>query len=81
MSDWTDTALGDKPVELPTCGVPRDLCSELSRLAVCWDETGCEGLLRDALTRIGEVGQFEVEAGVPISQHLGSSTRKAHAEQ
>ena len=67
MSDRTDIALGDKPVELPTCGVLRDLCSELSRLSVCWDETGCEGLLRDALARIGEVGPFEVEGWVPIS--------------
>ena len=67
MSDWTDTALGDKPVELPTCGVPGDLCSELSRLTVCWDETGCEGLLYDALARIGEMGSFEIEGWVPIS--------------
>ena len=67
MSYRTDTALGDKPVELPTCGVFGDLCSELSRLAVCWDETGYEGLLCDALARIGEMGSLEVEGWVPIS--------------
>ena len=67
MSDRTDIALGDKPVELPTCGVLRDLCSELSRLSVCWDETGCEDLLRDALARIGELDQFEKDGWAPFS--------------